>query len=52
MAYCHPSLNASAAYPDIELELHEMSILDQHQALMRGVIDVGLLRPQPTPPEL
>ena len=29
-----------------------MSILDQHQALMRGVIDVGLLRPQPTPPEL
>jgi DNA-binding transcriptional LysR family regulator len=39
-------------YPDIELDLHEMPISDQHVALMRGVIDVGLLRAQPAPPEL
>jgi DNA-binding transcriptional LysR family regulator len=39
-------------YPDIELELHEMPIAEQHMALTRGVIDVGLLRPQPAPQEL
>lgn len=39
-------------YPDIELELHEMPIADQHVALTRGVIDVGLLRPQPAPSEV
>lgn len=39
-------------YPDIELELHEMPIAEQHVALTRGLIDVGLLRPQPAPPEL
>lgn len=39
-------------YPAIELELHEMPIADQHVALTRGVIDVGLLRPQPAPAEV
>ena len=39
-------------YPDIELELHEMPISEQHVALTRGVIDIGLLRPQPSPAEL
>lgn len=39
-------------YPDIQLELHEMPIAEQHVALTRGVIDVGLLRPQPAPAEL
>lgn len=39
-------------YPDIELELHEMPISEQHVALTRGVIDVGLLRPQPAPAEV
>lgn len=39
-------------YPDIELELHEMPIAEQHVALTRGVIDIGLLRPQAAPAEL
>lgn len=39
-------------YPDIELELHELPITDQHVALTRGLIDIGLLRPQPAPAEL
>jgi DNA-binding transcriptional LysR family regulator len=39
-------------YPGIELELHEMPITVQHAALLRGTIDVGLLRVQPAPPEL
>jgi DNA-binding transcriptional LysR family regulator len=39
-------------YPDIELELHEMPITEQHVALTRGVIDVGVLRPQPAPSEV
>lgn len=39
-------------YPDIELELHEMPISEQHAALTRGLIDIGLLRPQPAPAEL
>lgn len=39
-------------YPDIELELHEMAITEQHVALTRGRIDIGLLRPQPAPPDL
>jgi len=37
-------------YPDIELELHEMPISEQHVALTRGLIDIGLLRPQPATP--
>jgi len=36
-------------YPDIELELHEMTIAEQHDALSRGLIDIGLLRPLPAP---
>jgi DNA-binding transcriptional LysR family regulator len=39
-------------HPGIELDLHEMPIAEQHTALMRGIIDVGLLRPQPAPTEL
>jgi DNA-binding transcriptional LysR family regulator len=39
-------------YPAIELELHEMPITVQHAALLRGTIDVGLLRVQPAPAEL
>jgi DNA-binding transcriptional LysR family regulator len=39
-------------HPAIELELHEMPITVQHAALLRGTIDVGLLRVQPAPPEL
>ena len=39
-------------YPDIELELHEMSITEQHIALARGLIDVGILRPQPAPGQI
>lgn len=37
-------------YPDIELELREMGIAEQHDALSRSLIDIGLLRPQPAPP--
>ena len=39
-------------YPAIELELHELPITEQHAALVRGTIDVGLLRVQPAPAEL
>lgn len=39
-------------YPDIELALYEMPINEQHVALVRGVIDIGLLRPQAAPAEL
>lgn len=39
-------------YPGIELELHEMPITAQHAALLRGTIDLGLLRVQAAPPEL
>src|SRR5439155_11221370 len=39
-------------YPGIELELHEMPITTQHAALVRGTIDLGLLRVQPGPAEL
>jgi DNA-binding transcriptional LysR family regulator len=39
-------------YPDIELELHEMPITAQHAALLRGTIDLGLLRVQAAPAEL
>lgn len=39
-------------YPGIELELHEMPITTQHTALVRGTIDLALLRVQPAPPEL
>ncbi len=39
-------------YPSIELELHEMPVSTQHTALLRGSIDVGLLRIQAAPAEL
>lgn len=39
-------------YPGIQLELHEMPITAQHAALVRGTIDLGLLRVQPAPAEL
>jgi DNA-binding transcriptional LysR family regulator len=39
-------------YPGIELELHEMPITAQHAALLRGTIDLGLLRVQAAPAEL
>lgn len=39
-------------YPGIELELHEMPITVQHAALLRGTIDVGLLRIQAAPAEI
>lgn len=39
-------------HPGIELELHELPITAQHTALLRGTIDIGLLRVQTAPPEL
>jgi DNA-binding transcriptional LysR family regulator len=39
-------------YPGIELELHELPIPTQHAALVRGTIDLGLLRLQAGPAEL
>lgn len=39
-------------FPGIELELHEMPITTQHAALLRGTIDIGLLRVQAAPAEL
>jgi DNA-binding transcriptional LysR family regulator len=39
-------------HPGVELELHEMPIAEQHVALSRGVIDIGLLRSQHAPAEL
>ncbi|MDB5899531.1 MAG: transcriptional regulator, LysR family [Ramlibacter sp.] len=39
-------------YPRIELELQELPITGQHAALLRGSIDVGLLRVQSAPAEL
>ncbi|MGV3494039.1 MAG: LysR family transcriptional regulator [Ramlibacter sp.] len=36
-------------YPGIELELHELPITAQHAALLRGTIDLGLLRVQDAP---
>ena len=39
-------------HPGIELELHELPITAQHAALLRGTIDVGLLRVQAAPAEL
>jgi DNA-binding transcriptional LysR family regulator len=39
-------------YPGIELELHELPITAQHAALLRGTIDIGLLRVQAAPAEL
>jgi DNA-binding transcriptional LysR family regulator len=39
-------------YPAIELELQELPITAQHAALLRGTIDVGLLRVQSAPAEL
>jgi DNA-binding transcriptional LysR family regulator len=34
-----------AAYPDVELELREMSNPNQVKSLENGIVDVGLLRP-------
>ena len=39
-------------HPGIELELHELPITAQHAALLRGTIDIGLLRVQSAPTEL
>lgn len=39
-------------YPGVELELHELPITAQHAALLRGTIDIGLLRVQAAPTEL
>jgi DNA-binding transcriptional LysR family regulator len=39
-------------YPGIELQLHELPITAQHAALLRGTIDIGLLRVQAGPQEL
>ncbi|HEX2544030.1 MAG TPA: LysR family transcriptional regulator [Ramlibacter sp.] len=39
-------------FPGIELELHELPITAQHAALLRGTIDLGLLRVQAGPAEL
>jgi DNA-binding transcriptional LysR family regulator len=39
-------------YPGIELQLHEMPITTQHAALLRGAIDIGLLRVQAAPADL
>lgn len=39
-------------YPGIALELHELPITAQHAALVRGTIDIGLLRVQAAPAEL
>ena len=39
-------------YPGIELELHELPITAQHAALLRGTIDMGLVRVQAAPAEL
>ena len=36
-------------YPGIQLELHELPITAQHAALVRGTIDLGLLRVQAAP---
>jgi DNA-binding transcriptional LysR family regulator len=39
-------------HPGIELELHELPITAQHAALLRGTIDLGLLRVQAAPADL
>jgi DNA-binding transcriptional LysR family regulator len=39
-------------HPDIELDLHELTIWDQLKALHDGVIDVGVLRPPISDPRL
>jgi DNA-binding transcriptional LysR family regulator len=39
-------------YPGIELQLHELPITAQHAALLRGTIDLGLLRVQAAPADL
>ncbi|WP_156917662.1 LysR family transcriptional regulator [Salinarimonas rosea] len=39
-------------YPEVELELHEMTVADQIGALPRRQIDVGLLRPPVGDPEI
>jgi DNA-binding transcriptional LysR family regulator len=39
-------------YPGIELELHELPITAQHAALLRGTIDLGLLRVQAAPADI
>lgn len=37
-------------YPDIHLDLQEMTMAEQFDALARGLIDIGLLRPLPAAP--
>jgi len=32
-------------YPDVELEIHEMTTLEQIEAMIKGKLDAGLLRP-------
>ncbi|HEY0836838.1 MAG TPA: LysR substrate-binding domain-containing protein [Azospirillum sp.] len=39
-------------YPDVELDLREMTVAEQLDALVRGTIDVGLLRPPATDPRI
>ncbi|QCG99337.1 LysR family transcriptional regulator (plasmid) [Azospirillum sp. TSA2s] len=39
-------------YPDVELDLREMTIAQQFDALGRGLIDIGLLRPPSSDPRL
>jgi len=39
-------------YPEVELDLREMTVAEQLDALVRGVIDVGLLRPPAGDPRI
>jgi len=39
-------------YPDVELDLHELTIWDQLRALRENTIDIGILRPPVNDPEL
>jgi len=39
-------------YPDVELDLREMTVGEQFEALARGAIDVGLLRPPSPDPRI
>lgn len=39
-------------YPDVELDLREMTVTEQLDALVRGIIDVGLLRPGASDPRI
>ncbi|HYH19621.1 MAG TPA: LysR substrate-binding domain-containing protein [Azospirillum sp.] len=39
-------------YPEVELDLREMTVAEQLDALVRGTIDVGLLRPPASDPRI